>query len=143
LRASSSISRRTVDPFKIAQSVADDSAGATVIFVGTIRNTSEGKKVKNLEYQVYKEMAEKKMTEIEAEVMKRWPVKKVRMVHRHGTLSVGEVSVVVAVSSEHRAEAFDACRYAIDRIKKTLPLWKREIEAGGRKEWVTGTPMEV
>jgi molybdopterin synthase catalytic subunit len=138
-----SISRGTIDPFAVVEEVLDDSAGGTVVFIGTIRNRSEGKKVKDVEYQVYREMAEMRMKEIEAEVRKRWPVKKIRMVHREGRLPVGEVSVVVAVSSEHRAEAFEACRYAIDRIKGALPLWKREGSTGGKKKWVDGTPIET
>ena len=122
-------------------SVRDPSAGGTVLFLGTVRNRSEGKRVVGLEYEVYKELAEKRMTEIEEEVRSRWPVKKVAMVHRYGKLEVGEVSVAVAVSSEHRAEAFEAVRFSIDSIKKTLPLWKKERMKGGAESWVNGTPI--
>jgi molybdopterin synthase catalytic subunit len=121
--------------------VADPSAGGTVLFVGTIRNVSQGKKVDGLEYQVYREMAERRMRAIEKEVKAKWPVKKVSLLHREGRLRVGEVSVVVAVSSEHRAEAFEACRYAIERIKTSLPLWKREM-AKGKTAWVEGVPLQ-
>lgn len=138
-----SISKGSIDPFAVVEEVMDDSAGGTVVFIGTIRNRSEGKKVRNVEYQVYREMAERRMKEIETEVKNKWPVKKIRMVHREGRLPVGEVSVVVAVSCEHRAEAFEACRYAIDRIKGALPLWKKESNAGGKKRWVEGTPIEA
>jgi len=137
----SRITRRRIEPARILGEVMDKSAGGTVLFVGTIREKSELGKVNALEYQAYSKMAEKRMKKIEAEVRARWPVKKVRMVHREGMLRVGEVSVVVAVSSAHRAEAFEACRYAIDRIKTTLPLWKRERVAG-RSRWVEGTPIE-
>jgi len=135
------ISKRSIDPVKVLNSVKDPSAGGTVVFVGTIRNRSEAGRVKGLEYQVYRDMAEKRMKKIEAEVKRKWPVSKVKMVHREGRLHVGEVSVAVAVSSEHRAEAFEACRYAIDRIKAVLPLWKKE-KVRGAARWVEGNPIE-
>jgi molybdopterin synthase catalytic subunit len=135
------ITKARIDPEKALAAVADPSAGGTVLFVGTIRNVSEGKRVDGLEYQVYREMAEKRMRAIEKEVKAKWPVKKVSLLHREGRLRVGEVSVVVAVSSEHRAEAFEACRYAIERIKTSLPLWKREM-ARGKTAWVEGVPLQ-
>lgn len=124
------------------ESVQDDSAGGTVLFVGTVRNVSDGKAVTGMEYEAYEEMAEKKMKEIETQVISRWPVKKLAMVHRYGDLRVGEVSVAVAVSTEHRGDAFEACRYAIDAIKRTLPLWKKERWRDGTEEWVQGTTIE-
>lgn len=124
------------------ESVQDDSAGGTVLFVGTVRNVSDGKAVTGMEYEAYEEMAEKKMKEIETQVISRWPVKKLAMVHRYGDLRVGEVSVAVAVSTEHRGDAFEACRYAIDAIKRTLPLWKKERWRDGTEEWVRGTTIE-
>ena len=135
------ITARAIDPAAVLESVRDPSAGGTVIFLGTVRKRSEGKKVERLEYQVYKAMAEKKMSELEAQVKSRWPVKKIAMVHRYGRLEVGEVSVAVAVSCEHRAEAFQACRFAIDTIKRSLPLWKKERFSGGEESWVKGTPI--
>lgn len=114
-----------------------------MLFVGTIRRRSEGRTVVGLSYEVYKEMAERKMLEIEARVRKRWPVEKIMMVHRYGDLRVGEVSVAVAVSCQHRAEAFEACRYAIDTIKGSLPIWKKERFAGGSQSWVKGAPIEA
>jgi molybdopterin synthase catalytic subunit len=142
LRAAGRITRSRIDPGKVLVSVQDRSAGGTVIFLGTIRNRSGGRDVKGLEYEVYREMAEKKMLEIERRVRKKWPVRKMTMVHRYGRLKVGEVSVAVAVSSEHRAEAFEAARYAIDAIKRLLPLWKREMLTGGETSWVKGEPIE-
>ena len=136
------ITRLPIDPGKVMKSVEDDAAGGTVLFLGTVRNVSEGKAVTGLRYEVYEEMAEKRMKEIEAQVTKRWPVKKLAMVHRYGDLEVGEVSVAVAVSSEHRGDAFEACRYAIDTIKRSLPLWKKERMKGGREGWVEGTTIE-
>lgn len=132
---------RKIDPAAAIREVADDSAGGTVVFVGTVRNVNDGKGVKGLTYQVYEAMAERSMAEIESEVKKRWPVKKISLAHRQGRLAVGEVSVVVAVSCEHRGDAFEACRYAIDRIKEKLPLWKQETETSGSKRWVEGTPI--
>jgi molybdopterin synthase catalytic subunit len=136
------ITTRPIDPARVLGSVADQSAGGTVLFVGTVRKKSGGKSVKGLAYEVYREMAERKMGEIEAEVRKKWPVKAIAMTHRYGQLKVGEVSVAVAISCEHRAEAFEACRYAIDAIKGTLPMWKKERFGDGAEAWVKGTPIE-
>ncbi|MDV3294022.1 MAG: molybdenum cofactor biosynthesis protein MoaE [Nitrososphaerales archaeon] len=135
------ITRKQIDPSAEFDLVTDPSAGGIVLFAGTIRNRSEHGRVSGLEYEVYKEMAEKRLRVIEAEVRKRWPVRKIRMVHREGKLKVGEVSVVVAVSCAHRADAFEACRYAIDRIKTGLPLWKKEM-VGGTSRWVAGKPID-
>ena len=131
-----------ISPSRATKEVSDPTAGGTVIFIGTIRNRSEFGRVDGLEYQAYRKMAEKRMKVIGAEVMKKWPVKKVSMYHREGRLGIGEVSVVVAVSSAHRAEAFEACRYAIDRIKTGLPLWKRE-RVRGTHRWVEGKPIRA
>jgi len=136
------ITRRHIDPSLVLASVAVDSAGGAVLFVGTIREKSGGRPVKGLAYEVYKQMAVKRMREIEAEVRRKWPVKRMAMSHRYGQLKVGEVSVAVAVSCEHRAEAFEACRYAIDMIKRTLPMWKKESFGNGTEKWVKGSPIE-
>lgn len=137
----SRITPKPIDPTKALESVMDDDAGGTVLFVGTIRNQTDGKKVKGLEYEVYRKMAKREIAKLEEEVKKRWRIKSIRMVHREGKLKVGEVSVVVAVSAEHRGEAFDAARYAIDRIKESFPIWKREKFSGGRKVWAKGIPI--
>jgi molybdopterin synthase catalytic subunit len=117
-----------------------NSAGGTVAFIGTVRNRSERGRVRSLEYQAYRRMAERHMKRIESEIRQKWPVKKVVMVHREGALKIGDVSVLVVVSAEHRAEAFEACRYAIDRIKSTLPIWKKE-RIGRKGHWVEGAPL--
>ena len=135
------ITTRRIDVAKLLDSVRDPHAGGTVLFLGTVRKRNEGREVEGLEYEVYKEMAEKKMKEIETALMARWPLKRVSLIHRYGKLRVGEISVAVAVSSEHRAEAFEAGRYAIDAIKTTLPLWKKEKLAGGSEAWVRGAPI--
>jgi len=84
---------------------------------------------------------DRRVREIEAEVRERWPVKKVKILHREGSLPVGEISVAVAVSSEHREEAFEACRFAIGTVKHSLPVWKREKIVGGGELWVEGEPI--
>jgi molybdopterin synthase catalytic subunit len=136
------LTRKRVDPSRAIREVEDPGAGGIVVFMGTIRNRSEFGRVDGLEYQAYRKMAEKRMKIIAAEVAKKWPVKRVSIYHREGRLRIGEVSVVVAVSSAHRAEAFEACRYAIDTIKTGLPLWKRE-RVSGTQRWVEGKPIRA
>ena len=92
-------------------------------------------------YDAYVPMAEKRMRQIEKEVKRLWPVHGVRMVHRVGTLKVGDVSVAVAVSTAHRSDAFDACRHAIERIKHDVPIWKKERLADGREHWIEGSAV--
>ena len=138
----SRISRKPIDPTKALESVMDEDAGGIVLFVGTIRNQTKGKEVKGLEYEVYRPMAERQIAKLEEEIRKRWPVRSIRLIHREGRVKVGEVSVVVAVSAVHREEAFEAARYAIDRIKESFPIWKREKFRGGRYAWVKGTPIQ-
>jgi len=138
----SRITRKPVDPAKALESVMDEDAGGTVLFVGTIRNQTDGKKVKGLEYEVYRRMAERQIARLEEEIRKRWPIKSITMIHREGKLKIGEVSVVVAVSATHRDEAFEAAKYAIDRIKDSFPIWKREKFRGSHYGWVKGTPIQ-
>jgi len=136
------ISKKPLDLSHTISHVRDNAAGGTVVFFGTVRNKGKKGRVSALEYQVYRAMAERRMREIERVVRERWRVRKVEMAHREGILSVGEVSVVVAVSAEHRAEAFEASRFAIEAIKRSLPLWKREVGSKGRGRWVEGSPIE-
>lgn len=138
----SCVTQKRIIPARVLESVHDNSAGGVVLFLGTVRNRSEGRAVIGLEYETYQEMAEKRLAEVEKEVRARWRVKKMTMIHREGRLRVGEVSVAVAVSSEHRAEAFEAARFAIDRIKTSAPIWKREVLRGGKKLWVDGIPIQ-
>jgi molybdopterin synthase catalytic subunit len=141
-RIRTSLTRGKISPSKAFHEVQDPAAGGTVVFTGTIRNRSEFGRVDGLEYQAYRGMAEKKMKAIAVEVAKKWPVKKVSIYHREGRLRIGEVSVVVAVSSAHRAQAFEACKYAIDRIKTGVPIWKRE-RVRSNKRWVEGKPIQA
>lgn len=115
--------------------VTDDSAGAVVTFVGVVRGNSKGKKVLYLEYEAYKEMAEKKLAEIGDEIRERWGLSNIAIRHRVGHLEVGEVAVVIAVASPHRKEGFEACHYAIERLKQVVPIWKKEVWEDG-ETWV-------
>ncbi|HEY7022474.1 MAG TPA: molybdenum cofactor biosynthesis protein MoaE [Ktedonobacterales bacterium] len=111
--------------------------GGVVTFQGVVRDNARGKQVRSLEYDAYVEMAEQQMAQIATEVEARWEDSTVAMVHRIGGLEIGECSVVVAVACPHRAEAFEACRYAINTLKSTVPIWKKEIYTDG-EEWVEG-----
>lgn len=111
--------------------------GALDLFVGVVRNQNAGRVVTHLEYEAYEEMALEVLAEIETETRDRWPVSDVRLMHRLGRLEIGEPSVAVAVASPHRAEAFAACRYAIDALKQRAPIWKKEFFEGGAV-WVEG-----
>ncbi len=134
---------KNIDLEKIVQSVITSESGAVDIFIGTTRNHSRGKPVVKLEYEAYEPMAIKKMNQIENEVRERWEVHKVAIVHRTGVVAIGESSVVIAVSSAHRDEAFTACRYIIDRLKEFVPIWKREYFEDGTFEWSKATHSET
>jgi molybdopterin synthase catalytic subunit len=124
------------------KSVADPGAGAVVLFLGTVRDNSEAGSVERIEYEAYEPMAEKRLAQAELEVRRTWPsTTGVKIVHRVGSLAVGEVSVAVAVSSPHRADAFEACRHAIETIKRDVPIWKREKLGDGSEAWVEGVPV--
>ena len=138
----SGITRESIEPSKILKSVKSKSAGGIVLFLGTVRDQTGGVEVMGLEYEVYRRMAERRMGELEKEVSERWPIKAIRLVHREGKLKTGEVSVAVAVSAEHRHEAFEAARFAIERIKNSFPIWKRETFARGRRMWAKGSPID-
>jgi molybdopterin converting factor subunit 1 len=115
--------------------VADDGAGAIATFTGTTRNRSRDREVVRLEYEAYEGMAEAEMERIAAELSERYPLLGVAIHHRIGVVEIGESSVVIAVSAAHRGAALDACRDAIDTLKQTVPLWKKEIYVGG-EEWI-------
>ncbi len=119
--------------------VADDAAGGTTVFIGTVRNQTKGKKVKRLEFEAYVPMAEKEMQKIAKEVEEKWDALHVVIHHRVGVLEVGEVPVIIAVSTPHRKAAFEACEYAIDTLKETVPIWKKEIFEDG-EVWVAAHP---
>jgi molybdopterin synthase catalytic subunit len=122
-----SITDRPIDPSPLVREIATPGTGGIDIFVGTVRDTNEGKKVGSIEYTAYVPMAEELMRRIESEIRARWTVENVVLVHRIGHLHLGEISVLTAVAAPHRAESFEACHYAIDRIKKDVPIWKKEF----------------
>lgn len=131
-----------IDPSDVLRSVADPGSGAVVLFLGTVRDNSEAGSVERIEYEAYEPMAEGRLAEVEREVKRKWPMTTgVKIVHRVGGLAVGQVSVAVAVSSPHRAEAFAACRHAIETIKRDVPIWKREKLGDGSEVWVEGVPL--
>ena len=111
------------------------SVGGIVTFIGTVRGESEGETINRMEIEIYPEMAEKQLRAIRDEAIKRFNVNEVRIIHRFGDLHLGDNIVLIAVSAGHRAEAFDACRYAIDELKKRVPIWKREHTSTGER-WV-------
>ena len=131
----------TLAPLSVAESytLADDPAnGAIVVMSGMVRNQTDGKPVVALEYQAYQPMALKVFEQIAAEIRRQWPdVNRVIIHHRVGRLQIGEISVLVAIGCPHRSEAFEACRYAIDTLKHTAPIWKKEHWADGSSSWVS------
>jgi molybdopterin synthase catalytic subunit len=135
------ITQAPIDPQELTNFVADPAAGAMTTFVGTTRNTNDVRRVIRLEYECYPGMAEKEMVKIAEEALIRWPIKKIAMIHRLGRVDIGEASVAIAVSSGHRHAAFEACHYAINQLKETVPIWKKELYEGGEL-WIgsqTGT----
>jgi molybdopterin synthase catalytic subunit len=128
-----------VDPQIALAFVTDDSAGGTCLFLGTVRDHSDAGAVTGLDYEAWDELAERRLREIADEMLERWPVRKVALLHRTGRLAIGEVSVAVACSAPHRAEAFEACRHGIERIKEDVPIWKKESLETGDARWVMGS----
>ena len=130
-----------LDARKLTQSVASEKDGALVTFAGIVRGNNRGKKVLFLEYEAYPDMAAKMMTRIGDEIQKTWGLTSVAMHHRVGRLNVGETSIVIVVSAPHRDDAFAACQYAINRFKRVVPIWKKEIFEDGEL-WIEG-PVET
>ncbi|MDB5007409.1 MAG: moaE1 [Mucilaginibacter sp.] len=114
-------------------------SGGIDIFIGTVRNATKGKPVIRLEFEAYEPMAIAEIEKIAKQASEKWPVQKVLVHHRTGVLEVGEVPVIIAVSAAHRAAAFDACRFIIDTLKQTVPIWKKEIFEDG-EVWVAAHP---
>jgi molybdopterin synthase catalytic subunit len=124
-----------IDPEKLRAAIADPGSGAVATFIGVTRNSLAGKEVLHLEYEAYAPMAELEMRDIGTEIAQRWPaVTGIAIAHRVGRVEVGEASVALAVSAPHRGEALAACAHGIERLKATLPVWKKEVFADG-SEW--------
>jgi len=135
--------REPIDLQALVRHVTDASAGAIATFIGTTRNNNEGRKVIALDYDAYPEMAEKELKRIGDDAQKKWRIERMAIVHRIGPVQITEASVVIAVSAAHRDDAFQACRFAIEEIKKTVPIWKKEVFEGG-EVWIgtqTGQPL--
>jgi molybdopterin synthase catalytic subunit len=120
---------------RLVAKVASPRAGAIATFLGVVRDNSLGRKVRYLLYEAYPPMAIKEMERIEREVRSRWNIEKMAITHRIGRLEIGEASVAIAVSSSHRREGIEACHFAIDRLKQTVPVWKKEYWEGG-EVWI-------
>ncbi len=130
------ITDETITEAQVREVVESPDSGAVVLFLGTVRNNTDGRQVKHLEYDAYEPMAEKKMAEIGQEILEKWGITRVAIIHRVGKLEIGEVSVAVGVASPHRKDGFEACKYAMDRLKQIVPIWKREVWLDGDAEWV-------
>ena len=130
------ITSEVITEAEVREVVESPESGAIVLFLGTVRNNTDGRSVKHLEYEAYAPMAERKMAQIGEEISEKWGIRRVAIVHRVGTLEIGEVSVAVGVASPHRKDGFEACKYAMDRLKQIVPIWKREVWTDGKAEWV-------
>jgi molybdopterin synthase catalytic subunit len=130
------LSDKLIDVATVLDRVQSSAAGAVVLFLGTTREMTAGRRTQSLEYECYPEMARKKLAELEADARRRWPVTECAIVHRLGCLELGEASVAVAVSTAHREDAFAAAKWLIDTIKEEVPIWKCENWADGTTEWV-------
>jgi molybdopterin synthase catalytic subunit len=139
------ITREPIDPPVILAMVGAAEDGATVLFLGTVRDHNEGRAVSGMRYDTYGAMAEKVLQRIADEAATRLGTDRMVVVHRVGALGIGDVSVAVAASAPHRAGTFDAARYVIEEIKRRLPVWKQEHYVGGGSEWLEGTvpPVEA
>ena len=128
-----------LDPAAIADRIRSIDEGALVVFEGIVRAHSRGKQVRALVYEAYGSMAQKQMEQLADEARRRWSILDLTVVHRTGTLQVGEISVVIAVTASHRGEAFDACEWLIDELKHTVPIWKKEVYTEG-EAWIDDRP---
>ncbi len=131
------IVRESIRTQGLASQLTRDQDGAAVTFFGIVRNNTRGRRTTHLYYEAYEPMALRKMREIGESLRQRWPIGRVGMVHRLGRLEIGEVSVAIVIASPHRGVAFESCRYAIDRLKRTVPIWKKEFFEDG-EVWVEG-----
>ena len=130
------ITSEPLDFAALAASVRTDQAGAVCVFMGTVREMTAGRRTVHLEYEAHIEMAHKQMADLETEARARWPILETALAHRVGKLELGAISVVVAVSCPHRADAFEACRWLIDELKRVVPIWKKEVWADGEQAWI-------
>lgn len=133
------ILNQTLDTEHCRSFVTHASAGGIVVFVGTVRDQTQGKTVHKLEFEAFESMAIKEMTKIAEAIQEKWDAIHVAIHHRVGTLDISEIAVIIAVSTPHRKAAFEACQYAIDTLKETVPIWKKEFFDDG-EVWVAAHP---
>ncbi|OMP65768.1 molybdopterin synthase subunit 2 [Domibacillus epiphyticus] len=129
------VTKKPLEPARYMEYVTHPGAGAVTLFAGTVREWTNGKRTMHLEYEAYEPMAEKKLAEIGSEIEEKWPNSRVAIVHRIGALAISDIAVVIAVSSPHRKAAYEANEYAIEQIKRVVPIWKKEIWEDG-EEWI-------
>ena len=134
------LSDAPVDPGALLDAVRRDGDGGLALFVGVVRDHNDGRRVDRLEYEAYEEMATRQMSQLAEQALARFAVRHVTLVHRLGRLLIGETSVLIVVAAAHRAPAFDACRWLIDTLKSTVPIWKKETFADGAI-WAPGEPF--
>jgi len=133
------LSERPLDVAATIARVSGPGMGGIATFLGAVRDEARGRAIQHLEYESYPEMAEREMQKIADAAAERWPGVRVAIAHRAGHLEVGELAVVIAAAAPHRAEAFEACRFAIDTLKQTVPIWKKEVATDG-EYWVDDRP---
>ena len=133
------ITDRPIDPSHVIDLVKTPDSGAINVFVGTVRNSTKNRDVKELEFEAYDTMAIKEIDKIIAQAKQKWPISAMAIYHRVGVLGIGDIPVVIAVSTPHRQQGFEACQYAIDTLKETVPIWKKEIFTDG-EQWVSAHP---
>lgn len=137
------LTRGPIDPTPLLEAVASDSHGASVLFLGTVRDVNEGRAVSGLEYEAYEAMASGELAAIVDEAEARFAGCRIAVIHRLGVLGLGETSVAIAASHAHRAPAFEACRHVLEELKRRVPIWKREQYVDGTRHWVgEGAPLE-
>ena len=135
------VTAEQLDHEKMASHVRKDEAGGVVLFYSVVRENNKSSRVDHLEYDAYPEMAEKVMRDLADEIMGRYPVTDIAIQHRTGRLEIGEASLLIAVSSPHRKEGFEAAAAIVDRFKEVVPVWKKEVWEGG-EEWIEGEPVK-
>jgi molybdopterin synthase catalytic subunit len=133
-----SIVEEPIRPEEVIARTGGPADGALLLFLGVVRDRNEGRPVESVRYEAYREMAESELRAIAGEAVERWPLGRVAVVHRLGELPVGEASVAVAISSGHRAEAFDAARWIMEELKVRAPIWKHERYSDGESAWLGG-----
>lgn len=132
----------TENPINVQRAInhaTSEAAGALALFIGTVRNMTDGKRVEKLDFEAYGTMATSELEKIVKDAEKQWPIKNIAVIHRTGELQVSDIAVVIAVSSPHRKEAFAACQYVIDTLKETVPIWKKEFFED-EEVWVAAHP---